>query len=787
MNASNLRKCGVMMDFSALRRQLRVVFIRSPSVFVLAAMGVLLSVASGFTTWAGITKFTGFGLVWLSLFITLGLQVIMLVASWLIATEIWKGNGEGGFVKDIRRNLGRWAKIALLLVVFLVPFVVSVGFSAVSLFSKTLFSDEQRTIAARDFARGEVGVSMTETKRLLEPARVKAHEEWYATQELAEFQERVRVVLATYNANEASLKSYYEAISADRNAELAELRQKRAQLIATRNVAEARTQLPAPQDAADTGNSQLADLNDALNEAQQKVEEQRSLQRGATTEADREANGTGETGQSGCGPKCRAFREQARQYGTDAAIFQREADAIKARIDAIQGLAQQAEESRTGAAATIANSDTEIESLDERINALVLEASAADAGSSQRTNIEYAFTALQQPGSLASQSGADYLLDDAGYQALGDGNASAAEIAANEANALEAIGLMCGELVQLVERINPSAGGPVSPEALTRIKETVNDANCDATSVINAAAEARALDTGFAVFEGEIGQLNTGGSRAEPENCVTGLGNHARSSNDLLNFAQGCLESSGLPSGAIREQFEVLSLLRIEHPFGENAEGETVEPQEFVRVKAALIDYGIDSAWLALLIAIAIDALVFISAVVGAGAMLRPLDELGGTDAEKIRPLVGLNLEIYEEDSVAIRGRKEFLAHVTSRAVSDEKDPYTQAISLSDVSNVSARARLRSILSAGSTQLGNQLLVKPVAGDGERTETFHIHRKFFEDLAKDVVDWERAYQSVERMPIAPSPREATASVSDEPEAVVSLKDWLQQARPQRSA
>ena len=73
-------------------------------LLLLGLTGVLLSIASGYTTWDGMTNFTCpargtgdacFGPMILSLLITFGIQGVMLIAAWLIGESFAQGLHQG--------------------------------------------------------------------------------------------------------------------------------------------------------------------------------------------------------------------------------------------------------------------------------------------------------------------------------------------------------------------------------------------------------------------------------------------------------------------------------------------------------------------------------------------------------------------------------------------------------------------------------------------------------------------------------------------------------------------
>ena len=108
-------------------------------LLLLGVTGLLLSLASGYTTWDGMTNFTCparggadacFAPKILSLLITFGIQGVMLVAAWLIGESFASGMHRGKSVEAVARHRSSWAYLAfktLLLVGIVIAAIVILG------------------------------------------------------------------------------------------------------------------------------------------------------------------------------------------------------------------------------------------------------------------------------------------------------------------------------------------------------------------------------------------------------------------------------------------------------------------------------------------------------------------------------------------------------------------------------------------------------------------------------------------------------------------------------------
>ncbi len=88
-------------------------------LLLLGATGLLLSLASGYTTWDGMTNFTCpargadacFAPKILSLLITFGIQGVMLIAAWLIGESFASGMHTGQSAETLARHRSSWAYV----------------------------------------------------------------------------------------------------------------------------------------------------------------------------------------------------------------------------------------------------------------------------------------------------------------------------------------------------------------------------------------------------------------------------------------------------------------------------------------------------------------------------------------------------------------------------------------------------------------------------------------------------------------------------------------------------
>ncbi|CAN0477282.1 unnamed protein product, partial [Phaeothamnion confervicola] len=114
-------------------------------LFLLGATGFVLSLASGYTTWMGMTNFTGEKM--LSLMVTFGIQGVMLIVAWLI--------GES-FASGMNRRLpnGKPAgKLDALIGIVLAVLVVGVTFYWVLASSQTITWTKSGVLDRTDWAR----------------------------------------------------------------------------------------------------------------------------------------------------------------------------------------------------------------------------------------------------------------------------------------------------------------------------------------------------------------------------------------------------------------------------------------------------------------------------------------------------------------------------------------------------------------------------------------------------------------------------------------------------------
>ncbi len=204
-------------------------------------------------------------------------------------------------------------------------------------------------------------------------------------------------------------------------------------------------------------------------------------------------------------------------------------------------------------------------------------------------------------------------------------------------------------------------------------KERVRGIDCDPKSAVEAAARVFALNDGIKAFT---------------TNCQGGdrIAQH-KTADALFEFSRKCLADSGLPSRdteQMRTRINGIELARDD------------KAHRFVVTWNAFQD-GNRLAYLALAIAIAIDSLVFMSGLFGANAVRSPLSDvptMKARSAEQLEAIIEAALlpDIFTKARVARR------AMHPARPI----DGYTHEVMLSEL-DPSTAANVRDVLNAGAT------------------------------------------------------------------------------------
>ncbi|MBU2533407.1 MAG: hypothetical protein KKB37_11745, partial [Alphaproteobacteria bacterium] len=170
------------------------------------------------------------------------------------------------------------------------------------------------------------------------------------------------------------------------------------------------------------------------------------------------------------------------------------------------------------------------------------------------------------------------------------------------AEGLASIQILCGTIVGAMQSIEP-------------LKGRISSLSCDPGAASEAASRVFALNTGIVALQ---------------QTCIGGGKLPASGGPDpLFGFARRCVQESGLPSrdtDALRQQINTIELNRDD------------KAHRFVVTTNAFQD-GNKLAYLALSIAIAIDLLVFMSGLFGANAVRSPLSDVPSHKGRSARQL----------------------------------------------------------------------------------------------------------------------------------------------------
>jgi hypothetical protein len=209
--------------------------------------------------------------------------------------------------------------------------------------------------------------------------------------------------------------------------------------------------------------------------------------------------------------------------------------------------------------------------------------------------------------------------------------------------------------------------------ATPKTKESVRDIDCDPNSASEAAAFIFALNSGSKAFQ----ERCAGGERLEKVGSTDGL----------FAFARKCLADSRLSSAdtdALRSQINLAELNRDD------------KAHRFVVTWNAFND-GNRLAYLALAIAIAIDALVFMSGLFGANAVRSPLQ-----DVPRHKPRTAQQLEAIIDTALQPNTYESAHAVIEAMHPIPTERGFTQEVIL-PAEATAQRAAITKVLNAGAT------------------------------------------------------------------------------------
>ena len=221
-------------------------------------------------------------------------------------------------------------------------------------------------------------------------------------------------------------------------------------------------------------------------------------------------------------------------------------------------------------------------------------------------------------------------------------------------------------------------------------KDRVRDIDCDAKQAVEASARVFALNAGIETYA---------------RNCVGGDKLPQSGGTDvMLGFGRRCLQDSGLASRDVGELAAKLSAIDLNRDD---------KAHRFVVTWNAFQD-GNRLAYLALAIAIAIDSLVFMSGLFGANAVRSPLTDLEGRNeltADQLEDVIDQTLANTLHPKATLAALSQALTPVGDAHASDG---FASEIVLDD--HQPLVADMRAVLAAGGT-IG---AVRPIPGDRAR-------------------------------------------------------------------
>ncbi|MEQ8824395.1 MAG: hypothetical protein RIC14_08475 [Filomicrobium sp.] len=691
---------------------------------LLGATGLVLSLASGWTTWDGMRNFTNEPV--LSLMITFGIQGVMLIVAWLIGESFASGmnvqsnsrsNGRGGvgFEWVIGAFLGagivfglvllmvrgslpitqeqilfggvaigiialiavvqgdlltpyiRSSKIilrnAVLWIMFLSCMATSVFFSFDSLFS-TIFPQEERARAAELRAQNQVAGIVSDIGQTIETRRLSEAEALFKSKGWQAYEIELSRLAGRAQGAQRAIEEYFVGLMEERRRAVAEQQERRAS---------AESQQAAIQVRSVQLNEEIARLQASRPEAAAAVEQQRQVvseiqrrldeQRAIVLAEEKGVEGTGRVGR---GRQWRAERATEGKIRAELQVANERLASPQRRVDKIDKRISTIKAELAQIAGQIAQLKGEAQTAEQRI--LATERTTGIEEASLKVDPARVLPAFERAKVAFRQEPTQQRLNDLQQQ--------------------------CSQLLKAMTQ-TPTT------------KESVRDIDCDPRQAGEAAAIVFALNQGTQVFLANC----AGGERLEK------LG----STDALFGFARKCLSDSGLPSEATDELRTKINLAELNRDD---------KAHRFVVTWNAFND-GNRLAYLALAIAIAIDALVFMSGLFGANAVRSPLQDVPRYQARSAQQLeavieTGLQPHPYENARATIAAMRPIVA----------QNGFTQKVVLDNPGAPDYAAVLSVVNAARSIGAADE--------DPNRPHTYLIRPELFEFLS---VIAHRHYQS----------------------------------------
>lgn len=708
-------------------------------------LSIILSVASGYTTWTGMQRFTGD--YWLSLMVTTGIQGIMMATAWLIGESFARASSNRdpaiiGYAKGVGAifsNLPLW-------VMFLSTMALSVLFSFDALFSSEIFKKGKDLMVAsgRVHARKHVENIAGQLKDQVTNKRNDQYGRFLTLSAFKELEQRIGDVgdasidamgRLQENANLQRLKlqqqlDEQQKILSDARGVLARLEVEHKAI--TDQLALDRNLRPGFADRAEKLRKDHEDLS-------RRAREMLELRDGE----DKGTGIRGASGNAGRGPKWDGYNREHRKL-SDAAILVKtslaSADKDVSDIDAKLGAAEKRlKENETRQQALKIESgvaDARLKAIDQAL--MVSVAASGSTIAKQVDDMKQALAAVKRtPEALSSadpKEPAPYTRALATCESL--------------VRALETSGVR--EIEARSKQLS-CAPGSVTPvvEEITRIN-------------INLSSLAKACGVDLST---RLSPLDT---------------------KSLADEGRRCVEISGLVGDDSAQFQEVLSRLELDH-------GPDAHP--FVVNRNALFLYKEPLAYLALSIAIAIDGLVFMSGLIGGRARRRRIDDIGTAEQSEDAEIVGqLSTTIYDMDGEEVKNWKTFLSNIVSdpRSLTStrwgflpRRYNYMGYIVLGAIADEVAKGRASTVINAAAASFGDVGIYPEhrQLSNGETETRHYVLREYYIDLAERINHANKSSRATvveeNRQGVALGHEERTTGSE---RRTISLRDYAQKQR-----
>ena len=678
---------------------------------LLGATGLVLSIASGWTTWDGMRNFTNEPT--LSLMITFGIQGVMLIVAWLIGESFATGMHQRGPQRSMQWTqalggavaalaliglvvalvmIGRmplttdqilfigvglallclvgflqWDLLqpylqssrivlrnAVLWVMFLACMATSVFFSFDSLFS-AIFPDEERARAAQLRAQNQVAGIVADIGQTISIRHNAEAQELFKREGWLRYEAQLDQLTKVSQGAQTAIEAYFVEQMEERRKSIA-LQQER--------IASAESSTAGLTTKKVRLGEELSRLQAERPEAAAKVLQQKQLvadiekrldeQRARTLAEERGVEGSGKVGR---GKFWRESRAQEQRIAGELEVAKKRLSSPQSRLS---------------------NIDKRVSDI--KVELAQIDGALAQATGEAQTAQQRIAAAQQQPGDETNTPRVDPARVLPAFE-----TAKAAFRQEPTAERLANLHQQCSQLV------NAMSSAPAT-------KERVRSIDCDPKQASEAAALIFALNDGAKRFSTHC----AGGDKLEQNT----------STDALFGFARRCLSDAGLPSAQtdqLRNQINHAELNRDDKAF------------RFVVTLNAFQD-GNKLAYLALGIAIAIDLLVFMSGLFGANAVRSPLQDVPTSRARSAS-----QLEAIIEN--ALLPDKFDNAHAVLEAMQPITpiDGFAQEV-IVPYHDTPNRPRILKVLNAGSA-------IDAVAQDPNRPERYLVRPELFEYLS----------------------------------------------------